>query len=164
MEKTFNKQNILLLALIFVFPLFAQENSSGKRKEIFNKYLTFNQLIKNATLRPVWSDKDDSFRFTENGVLYKVDPVKNTKEADENKQDSPIAPEQMAHSSPGGKYFIEENDNNIVLGTTAGEEKNPITTDGTQDYSWYVSGSVWSPDETEVILQRSDSRKVHQIL
>jgi len=54
-------------SLIFAL---SQEGASGPRRQIFDKFMNFNQLVGNAAVRPIWSAADDSFRFTENGVLY----------------------------------------------------------------------------------------------
>jgi hypothetical protein len=45
-------------------PIFAlsQESAAGPRRQIFDKFMNFNQLIINAVVRPIWSAADDGFR------------------------------------------------------------------------------------------------------
>jgi len=146
-------------------PIFApsQDSTSGPRRQIFDKFLNFNQLIRNASVRPVWSAADDSFRFTENGVHYRIDPRKNTRDIDNSAPPvrPPVDPNNIP--SPDGKHFLEPKNDNLFLGGAVGDKPEALTNDGTPDHSWAAASSPWSPDGTKIIVQRSDSRKVHQI-
>lgn len=146
-------------------PIFApsQDSASGPRRQIFDKFMNFNQLIRNASVRPVWSAADDSFRFTENGVHYRIDPRNNTRAIDNSAPPAQPKVDPNRIPSPDGKYFLESRNDDLFLGGAGGDKPEALTDDGTPDYSWAAASSAWSPDGTTIVVQRSDSRKVHQI-
>jgi dipeptidyl aminopeptidase/acylaminoacyl peptidase len=170
--KSGNRNNIRMVPILVVLCLaaggfpkiaFSQASAAGSRRQIFDKFLDFNQLIKNANLRPIWSDTEDSFRYAENGVIYKVDPRKNSKEIDKSAPPAraPFNPNKIL--SPDGKFFLERRNNNLFLGAAGSVKPEALTSDGIPDNSWGAAPSAWSPDGTKIILQRSDVRKVHRI-
>jgi len=74
---------IFLLAIIFLFhPVLGE--TQPEREEMFKKYLNFSSYVKGGTVTPHWMKDGNSFWHTEgapeNTVIYKVDPVANTKE------------------------------------------------------------------------------------
>jgi len=101
-----------------------------------SKPISINRYINNAAVRPIWSAADDGFRFTENGVLYKIDPRKNAKEIDQ--RAPPVQPPFDPHKipSPDGKFFLEQRNDNLFLGAVVGDKPESLTNDGTPDYSW----------------------------
>lgn len=138
-------------------PVFAlpQEDATGPRRRIFDEFMNFNQLVRNAAVRPIWSAVDDSFRFAENGVLLRIDPHKNAREIDNNAPPSGPAVDRNKISSPDGKHFFERRNYNLFMGRSIGDEPEALTKDGTPDYSWaaaqvgMVSGWIQSHPATQ---------------
>ncbi len=74
---------LFMLAFIFlVCPVFCEKKS--EREEMFTKYLDFSSYVKGGAVTPHWMKDGNSFCYSEgapdNTVIYKVDPVANTKE------------------------------------------------------------------------------------
>jgi dipeptidyl-peptidase-4 len=77
---------IILVAGLMLIPslIFAQEEKQLEREAMFHRYLEFASMVKGETLNPQWMSDGNSFcyaeGFPEQTIIYKVDPVANTKE------------------------------------------------------------------------------------
>lgn len=138
----------------------SQESATGPRRKIFDEYMDFNRLVRNAAVTPIWSAQDDSFWFAENGVLRKIDPRLNTSVIDSDAPPQAPAFDRNKTPSPDGKRFLERRDYNLFLGATGGDAPEALTNDGTPDRFWAAAPSAWSPDGSRIILRCFDSRNV----
>lgn len=152
--------------------LSAQEKSSSFKKEMYKRYLTIRNMVKNGVINPVWSENDDCFWFEEDGVIFKVDPEKNSKLPDNTKSREELhttrrlpvgRPSPNKIDSPTGRHFILSKNNNIYLGSKDNGNEEQIIYDGIEDYGWQIFENGWSPDGMQFITQREDVRNVHKI-
>ena len=62
----------------------AQPNGQAEREEMYRRYLDFPKYVKGGEVQPHWMADGNSFWYAEgapaNTVIWKVDPVANTKE------------------------------------------------------------------------------------
>jgi dipeptidyl aminopeptidase/acylaminoacyl peptidase len=112
---------------------------------------------------PIWSAEDDSFRFTEDGVVHRIDPRLNTSVIDHDAPPQAPAFDRNKVPSPDGRRFLERRNDNLFLGAAGGGEPEALTEDGTPDHSWAAAPSAWSPDGSQIIFRRIDVRNVHRI-
>ncbi len=61
----------------------AQDPERAQRQEVYQRYLEFGSLVKGGSVTPHWMTDGNSFWYAEGApdetVIYKVDPVANTK-------------------------------------------------------------------------------------
>ena len=64
-------------------PVRAQETAQSEREAMYYRYLEFDSYVKGGSIRPHWMADGSSFWYAEGApastVIYKVDPVANTK-------------------------------------------------------------------------------------
>ncbi|WP_027381232.1 S9 family peptidase [Chryseobacterium daeguense] len=65
--------------------------------------------------------------------------------------------------SPDKRNAVFLKDQNVWVSSNGLKEKIQLTSDGTADYFWNISGSVWSADGKKILLRKLDDRKVHHI-
>ncbi len=76
---------LVVLCLAVIAPLVrAQEAKQSEREAMYRRYLDFPSLVKGGRVEPHWMADGNSFWYAEgapdNTVIWKVDPVGNTKE------------------------------------------------------------------------------------
>jgi dipeptidyl aminopeptidase/acylaminoacyl peptidase len=79
------KPPALVIGLAVLFPAsFAQNSDQAEREEMYRRYLEFPSYVKGGKVEPHWMADGSSFWYAEgapaNTVIWKVDPVANTKE------------------------------------------------------------------------------------
>jgi hypothetical protein len=74
----------LLLGFALSGSLVAQDSDYSEREEMYRRYLDFPKYVKGGKVEPHWMADGNSFWYAEgapeNTVVWKVDPVANTKE------------------------------------------------------------------------------------
>ncbi|MEE8257798.1 MAG: hypothetical protein V3R60_07920, partial [Acidobacteriota bacterium] len=76
---------VVLSCLVVIAPLVgAQEDEQSEREAMYERYLEFPYYVKGGSIEPHWMADGSSFWYGEGGpeetVIWKVDPVANTKE------------------------------------------------------------------------------------
>jgi len=80
------KATLFSLIVLLLFPAlsFSDEAEQAEREEMFKKYLDFSSYVKGGIVTPHWMKDGNSFWYAEGApedtVIYKIDPVANTKE------------------------------------------------------------------------------------
>ncbi len=74
---------VVIGPMLTVPPVRAQETTQSEREAMYYRYLEFDSYVKGGSIRPHWMADGSSFWYAEGApastVIYKVDPVANTK-------------------------------------------------------------------------------------
>jgi dipeptidyl aminopeptidase/acylaminoacyl peptidase len=225
-----------IFLVVFSFQLCAQQDKQSEREAMYYRYLEFHSYIKGGSIEPHWMADGSSFWYAEgspeNTIIWKVDPVANTKEplfdtarlrevltralghapphrglpfsefsfvdgeqavkfraedkesnlrlgtftitvmpflSEEEKER--VTPKRGEVVSPDGRWIATVKDYNLWLKSTEDGSEMQLTSDGIEDYEWWLGASPlsgqdmvkWSPDSSTLAIKKVDYRRIPKI-